>query len=688
MASYHCTVKSDSRTSGAAHADYINREGKYRAIENDREKYQKYEDLVYKRSGNMPECAKEDPREFWKVADEFERANGRPYTEIEIALPNELTREQQIELVEELIKEQIGENHAYSYAIHSKPATLEPGKKNTHAHIMFSERKLDGIERDRQQYFKRGNSKHPERGGNMKDREKWHPKEKPLEIAKDWAALENKYLERHGHEARVDHRSLEDQKIAAIERGDVEKAKELNREPERHLGPKVAEKLKREIKAEMAKGQTKEEKSELKKQYYQKETTPEKAQQTSLARQYKKDYNELQKDKRELDVDRIRQNVPIREMKGEAALKLAQQAFWRKTEKAITKDRDKLDRDKINHDRVKAAVEIRLKKAQERDPLKPRNKQELEKAKKEHDRVTKWGEELKGKETALKQREADFADKKAPPEHQEEIQQTAKNILKKDQDRIEKLCELAEQASPGRKMSIEELTYVTDIAIRTKTAERDVLADEKDKIEKELIPPEEVKRRALNLYTNGEAERLEKEKQGIETEKKLIKEGEIGQTPESREALLQRIREYNEAAEKLTKRVNTPEAAEKIKEHIAKIEEQNAPAKEKLAKINEQLKPIDRELRDLKGVEQKLRQAAFERDRKAQRVEKFLSQIQRQVRRLTPRGVGRYADKLNNSLGNLMADRTAAHAPKGSTQARISDDDEPKRKPPGHGLGD
>ena len=130
------------------------------------------------------------------------------------------------------------------------------------------------------------------------------------------------------------------------------------------------------------------------------------------------------------------------------------------------------------------------------------------------------------------------------------------------------------------------------------------------------------------------------------------------------------------------------EPAEKIKEHIAKLEEKNAPGKEKLAKINEQLKPIDRELRDLKGEEQKLKQAGHERDRKAQRVEKFISQIQRQVRRLTPRGVGRYADKLNNSLGNLMADRTAAHAPKGSTQARISDDDEPKRKPPGHGLGD
>ena len=687
MASYHCTLKSDASKSGSAHAEYINREGKYKAIENDREKYSKYEDLVCKGSGNMPEWARDNPKEFWEAADEFERSNGRSYTEIEIALPNELTHEQQKELVEELIKEQIGENHAYSYAIHSKPASLEPGKKNTHAHIMFSERKLDGIERDRQQYFKRGNSKHPERGGNIKDPD-WNRRGKVEEVRRDWAAIENKYLERYGHEARVDHRSLEDQKIAAIERGDVEKAKELNREPERHLGPKVAEKLVREVKTEMANGQTKEEKIELRKQYYEKETTPEKGQQASLARNYRKDSEKVAQEKKALEVEKIQQRLPVKTMKGEQALKLAHQAFWRKTEKGITKDRDKLDRDKENHNRVKAAVEIRLKKAQERDPLKPKNQQELAKAEKELDRVTKWGEELKGKETALQQREADFTAQKAPPEGKEEIQQTAKNILKKDQDRIEKLCELAEQSSPGKKMSIEELAYVTDIAIKTKNAERDILADEKDKIEKELIPPEEVKRRALNLYTNGEAERLEKEKQGIETEKKLINEGEIGQTPESREALLQRIREYNEAAKKLTKRVNTPEAAEKIKEYTAKIEEKNAPVREKLAKVNEQLKPIDRELRELKGVEQKLKQAGRERDRKAQRVEKFISQIQRQFRRLTPRGVGRYAGQLNNSLGNLMADRGAAQAPKGHTQAHIADDDEPKRKGSGLGLGD
>ena len=99
MASYHCTLKSDSNKSGSAHSDYINREGKYAAIENNRDKYAKYEDLVYKSSGNMPEWARENPKDFWKAADEFERANGRSYTEIEIALPNELTREQQIELV-------------------------------------------------------------------------------------------------------------------------------------------------------------------------------------------------------------------------------------------------------------------------------------------------------------------------------------------------------------------------------------------------------------------------------------------------------------------------------------------------------------------------------------------------------------------------------------------------------------
>ena len=55
----------------------------------------------------------------------------------------------------------------YSFAIHN-PLALD-GKEQPHCHLMFSERLLDGIERDPDQFFKRYNSKNPEKGGAKKD---------------------------------------------------------------------------------------------------------------------------------------------------------------------------------------------------------------------------------------------------------------------------------------------------------------------------------------------------------------------------------------------------------------------------------------------------------------------------------------------------------------------------------------
>ncbi len=41
------------------------------------------------------------PSHFWQAADQFERANGSTYRELEIALPRELTPEQRLELVQD-----------------------------------------------------------------------------------------------------------------------------------------------------------------------------------------------------------------------------------------------------------------------------------------------------------------------------------------------------------------------------------------------------------------------------------------------------------------------------------------------------------------------------------------------------------------------------------------------------------
>jgi len=216
VASYHLSVKTGGKGKAASHADYIAREGKY-AREKDN-------DLEHQESGNMPAWAVHKPSEFWKAADTFERSNGCTYREIEIALPRELTPEQRLELVRDFIQQEIGKRHAYQFAIHNPKAAIESGEQ-PHAHIMFSERINDGIERDPQQYFKRANSKEPERGGAKKVRFGETPTERKAYLIAQrerWATLQNDTLERYQHPDRVDARSL--------------KAQGLEREPERHFG--------------------------------------------------------------------------------------------------------------------------------------------------------------------------------------------------------------------------------------------------------------------------------------------------------------------------------------------------------------------------------------------------------------------------------------------------------------------
>ncbi|WP_372923708.1 MobA/MobL family protein [Salmonella enterica] len=91
-----------------------------------------------------------------QAADQFERANGSTYRELEIALPRELTPEQRLELVQDFVRQEAGERHAWSFAIHNPKASIEGGEQ-PHAHIMMSQRVNDGIERTPEQYFRRYN---------------------------------------------------------------------------------------------------------------------------------------------------------------------------------------------------------------------------------------------------------------------------------------------------------------------------------------------------------------------------------------------------------------------------------------------------------------------------------------------------------------------------------------------------
>jgi hypothetical protein len=222
MASYHINITAPTKSAGSAleHAQYIQREGRFTA--------ERYGEVAARGQANFPEWAREDPSAFWKASDEFERANGSVYREYELALPRELSREQQIALVQRFAEQELGTTRAYQWAIHTPMA--RDGKEQPHVHLMFSDRQLDGIERGPEQFFKRYNSKNPERGGSKKASYGANKEEAALTyegIRERWATVQNQALEHAGVEARVDHRSLAAQGI-------------LDREPELHRGPAVS----------------------------------------------------------------------------------------------------------------------------------------------------------------------------------------------------------------------------------------------------------------------------------------------------------------------------------------------------------------------------------------------------------------------------------------------------------------
>lgn len=195
-------LRNGSKGKGVAHFNYIMREDKYKPHA---EKLEKFEDYGH---GNMPEWAKDNPKLFWQEADKHERENGRVYKEHIIALPRELNEAQRLELVNDWIKSEIGDKHPYSFAIHT-PQGMD-GKEQPHVHFMFSQRTHDGIERSPDQFFKRYNSKNPEKGGAKKANEtltKTQSKEKTKEQRLRLGDFINKHLERGGSKSRVDMRN-------------------------------------------------------------------------------------------------------------------------------------------------------------------------------------------------------------------------------------------------------------------------------------------------------------------------------------------------------------------------------------------------------------------------------------------------------------------------------------------------
>lgn len=215
MAIFHCNVSYGARCSGqsaVAKADYVTRQGQYA----DRD------DLAASESGNLPAFAAHDASIFWRAADEYSRANGRLFNEVEVALPAELDLAQNIELVRGFVRKITTEHEGgsgqipFTWAIHKKAG-------NPHVHIELAAKLEDGLNRSDKVWFSRAATGHkpPEAGGARA----WSAQGKAassawvLEIRKTWAEHVNFALSRAGRVEIIDHRSNADRGMTELPTG-------------------------------------------------------------------------------------------------------------------------------------------------------------------------------------------------------------------------------------------------------------------------------------------------------------------------------------------------------------------------------------------------------------------------------------------------------------------------------------
>ena len=315
MAIYHLEAKVVSRGAGrsaVAASAYLSCSRLYNDYDGIQHDYTKKQGLVWQQVF-LPEYAPQewqDREQLWNAVEEVETAkDSRLAREFVVALPIELSREEQVELLQEFIREQfVSDGMCADAAIHDTDG------HNPHAHILLTVRPLDergkwqyktekeylcmknGEERgftaaefraaqnegwEKQYPYKVGKKKvymtpsaakaqeliradkHPKStryGRQNPISEHWNSEEQLVTWWAAWADVSNLYLERAGREERIDHRSNAARgldEIPTIHEGVTAQALERKRiisdrcELNRQI--KVDNALLRELKAEVKK---------------------------------------------------------------------------------------------------------------------------------------------------------------------------------------------------------------------------------------------------------------------------------------------------------------------------------------------------------------------------------------------------------------------------------------------------
>ncbi len=201
MAIFHLTAKIISRGKGqSAIAAAAYRSGeRLRDEQADEQKFyqaraERIEFTAIMAPKDAPAWA-QDRNALWNHVERAEkRKDAQLAREIEIALPHELTPQQREWLVKDFAREAfVRKGYAVDIAIHAPDKTSD--ERNHHAHIMVTMRTLDAD------------------GFAAKKDPSMNRREQLGEWREQWAHLANRHLERHGHAARIDHRSLKQQGI-------------------------------------------------------------------------------------------------------------------------------------------------------------------------------------------------------------------------------------------------------------------------------------------------------------------------------------------------------------------------------------------------------------------------------------------------------------------------------------------
>ena len=254
MANPHFNVSILSRAAGGMAVKKSAYTAKERIKDEAREKtfnYSSKADEVAYREMFIPDNAPvefKNPELLW---NNVERFSSNPKAQLarfgSAALPKELNRQQQIELVRSFFSELKKDGMCCQVALH------DSNGKNPHADFMLTMRRWDEkkgtwaakktsvYERDAQGHLVQNK---PDKNGKMSYKKHtinnaWDDKSSVQKWRDLWEKKTNEALQKAGKAERVSLKSLAKRREEAIKKGNLDEAKRLNRQPDEHYGPRA-----------------------------------------------------------------------------------------------------------------------------------------------------------------------------------------------------------------------------------------------------------------------------------------------------------------------------------------------------------------------------------------------------------------------------------------------------------------